>query len=402
LLTAELVRARPKNGELVLRPLSKKEHPRAVELATAFLGVAMASVGSTRADLDEALLAIPVAARERKLKDGLLKLVEDACEFAVESPLEPIELRSEVFLAASTYRSGLALEASFERDSVFGAVAAARGVDAGVVEQCLYADLRAEAVLTRAPALRPDALVERYEKGQVQAVLLRAVRVTADVGAVAPEAFRALFRALKFRRLLHRVERVAGGYRVEIDGPYSLFESVTKYGLELALVLPALEACGPLSLVAEVRWGKQRTPLAFRYQHDGARAGTDEAPAVRTDVATLIDAFNALGSAWKVRPCTEILELPGIGLSIPDLVFEQPKKKKKVFFEAMGFWSRDAVWKRIELVQAGLATPVLFAASSRLRVSEALLDDSQTAALYVYKGVMSPRAIERKLDSLAK
>ena len=42
--------------------------------------------------------------------------------------------------------------------------------------------------------------------------------------------------------------RDGGGYRIEIDGPYSLFESVTKYGLELALLLPALEACDSVQL----------------------------------------------------------------------------------------------------------------------------------------------------------
>jgi glyoxylate carboligase len=55
----------------------------------------------------------------------------------------------------------------------------------------------------------------------------------------------------------------------------------------------------------------------------------------------------------------------------------------------------------VELVRAGLPTPILFAVSTRLRVSETVLDDAETAALYAYKGVMSPRAIERKLDALA-
>ncbi len=60
--------------------------------------------------------------------------------------------------------------------------------------------------------------------------------------------------------------RVGGGYRIEIDGPYSLFESVTKYGLELALLLPALEACDSVQLVADLRWGKKtRSRSRFRW-----------------------------------------------------------------------------------------------------------------------------------------
>jgi hypothetical protein len=68
----------------------------------------------------------------------------------------------------------------------------------------------------------------------------------------------------------------------------------------------------------------------------------------------------------------------------------------------LGFWSRDAVWKRVELVQAGLPQKILFAVSSRLRVSEAVLDDDLPGALYVYKGAMSAAQIEKKLDALAE
>jgi hypothetical protein len=43
---------------------------------------------------------------------------------------------------------------------------------------------------------------------------------------------------------------------------------------------------------------------------------------------------------------------------------------------------------------------MLFAVSSRLRVSEAVLDSDEPASLYVYKGTMNARTIERKLDDV--
>jgi hypothetical protein len=44
---------------------------------------------------------------------------------------------------------------------------------------------------------------------------------------------------------------------------------------------------------------------------------------------------------------------------------------------------------------------MLFAVSSRLRVSEELLDEHASSALYVYKGTMSARAIAERLERLA-
>ena len=40
---------------------------------------------------------------------------------------------------------------------------------------------------------------------------------------------------------MEKLERGAG-YAIDIDGPFSLFEQTTKYGLRLALALPAIMA----------------------------------------------------------------------------------------------------------------------------------------------------------------
>lgn len=405
MLTADHVRARKKAGELIVRRLDAKERARAAELAETFLSIARAHVGRTRDELVEAWAAVPVAPKDRKLADGLRKLIEDASELSAQAPVDPIELRREVFSSASSRRRENE-EGRVDRASVLDAVATSHGLSAAEVERALYADLKGEQVLTGIGALPPEVFVDRYDSGQVQAVLLRAVRVVADVTCSVPAAYRALFRELKFRRLLYRIERRDDGYRIDIDGPFSLFESVTRYGLALALLLPALEECEKLALVAEVRWGQRREPLVFRHvvarQPERDRnAGPTPPFGVRDDVVELMNAFQALDTPWRVQENDEIFDLPGLGVCIPDLVFSHSRTRERVYFEALGFWSRDAVWKRVELAKKGLGRRVLFAASSRLRVSEAVLSDDDAAALYVYKGVMSARSVEKKLTALA-
>jgi len=66
-----------------------------------------------------------------------------------------------------------------------------------------------------------------------------------------------------------------------------------------------------------------------------------------------------------------------------------------------GFWSRDAVWKRIELARKGLPQAVVFAVSKHLRVSEAALDEGLPAALYVYARVMNAHAILDRVKEVA-
>ena len=192
--------------------------------------------------------------------------------------------------------------------------------------------------------------------------------------------------------------RPGGGYRIEIDGPYSLFESVTKYGLELALLLPALEACERVQLTADLRWGKKRDPLSFSLEL--SQTQTIEPTPARDEVQALLEAFTD-NPSFRAELAQEVLELPGIGLCVPDLCFTNQSTGEIILCEVLGFWNRAAVWRRIELVEQGLASKIVFVVSARLRVSEELLDGADSAALYVYKGAINPKALQRKLEQLA-
>lgn len=398
MLSPDHVRVRRRGGELQLLALKGDLRERALAIARDLVDVARAHVGKSRGELEEAWEGIAVSPRERKLSLGLAKLVEDASEFESGDAEHAAELRREVFTLAAQKRSAESL--TFERASVLEEIATRRGTTVGALEAELYADLRSAQRLMACQAPAPEGLVSTYERAQVQAILLRAVRVVAEVGCASPDAYRALFRQLKFRRLLYRVLPLdGGGYRLEIDGPFSLFQSVAKYGLELALLLPALEACERLRLRAEVRWSHQGRPLTFAYE-PAARAAREQAPRARDEVAELEQALRELGDEWQIEPAERVLDLPGMGVCVPDLVLRRAADGAVVLVEVLGFWSRASVWQRVELAQKGLGERLLFVVSSRLRVSEEVLDDADEAALYVYKGRINPRSVLRHAERL--
>jgi hypothetical protein len=398
MLTPELTRARRSGTELKLKALSKKDCERAVVIAEQLLLVARAAVGLTRAELVEELSNVAHEPRDRRLRDALTKLVLDGCELSPPAELDAAALREAVFMRAARLRQELAPGARFSREQVLSDVAAERGSSVQQLDDDLYSDLKSEHRLLSAPRIAAAALVERYEQAERQAILLRAVRVVADVRCASPAQYRSLFGKLKFRRLLHRIEPLdGGGYRITIDGPFSLFEATTKYGLQLALVLPALEECQELSLMAELRWGPRRERLAFQYQNRAAGGGPSAAP-LPDEVQELLDGIGRLDSPWRAEPASEIIDLPGEGVCVPDLVLW--RGDERVFLEVMGYWSRDAVWRRVELAERGLPERIVFAVSKRLSVSEEVLDDVDSAALWVYKGALSPRGLVRRLQSL--
>jgi len=407
-LTADLVNARRRGNELHLAALDAQGRARARSLAADLVAMASSYVGRAREDLELAFASLDVGPREYRLKDGLAKLVEDRCDFAPSEGSDAAAVRQDVFTRASAARAALEATDRFDRGAVLAAVAGERGTSPAAIEQALFADLRGAQVMTAFDAPSAEALVAAYEYGQAQAVLLRAVQVRVDVRCVSAGALRDVFRKLKFLRLLHTVspsEWKGGAHRIAIDGPFSLFESSTKYGLQLAMFLPALDGCDEWRLEADVRWGKERVPLVFRLAGNAPRTAGDagEEPSLPDEVQALVRAFKALGTPWRVSPNSEILELPGVGLAVPDLVFERPyygPPRDRVYLEVMGYWSRAAVWKRVELVRGGLPHRILFAVGARLRVSEDVLGDELPGMLYVYKQTMSARAIAERLDAL--
>jgi predicted nuclease of restriction endonuclease-like RecB superfamily len=401
LLTADLVRARRRGDELVLTPLDAKGRAAALELAATLLELAETYVGKTRSELDEVMEAVVGGARDRKLAAGIAKLIWDRAVLAEVVAFDPEALRHDVFVRARAAWTEVAEGGCFDRAGVLAAVAAERGLSTDDIERGLYADLREAHVITEFSSLAAPHLVEAYELAQPQAVLLRAVRVTVEVESAIPGAYRTLFRKLKFVRLLCMITpRVKGGYRIEIDGPFSLFESSTRYGLALALALPAIRELDRWSLVADIRWGSARTPLRCRLDGRGEPDAAAE-PHLADDVRALLEALRALATPWRASPATEVLDLPGHGVCVPDLTFRHAETGEHVHLEVLGYWSRDAVWRRVELVQAGLAHRIVFAVGQHLRVSEAALDAELPGALYVYKRTMSAKAILERVDALA-
>jgi hypothetical protein len=86
---------------------------------------------------------------------------------------------------------------------------------------------------------------------------------------------------------------------------------------------------------------------------------------------------------------------------VPDLQFVHRETGQRVFLELLGFWSRAAVWKRVEMVERGLAEPIVFAVSKRLRVSEEVLPDEVPASLCVYGRALGVTAVLEKVSQVA-
>lgn len=384
MLTAALIQARVYKGEVRPRYLAPDD-AETLQLAARLIELFEEHVGQPRHALEDELEALLGSGTAFQLHRALAKLLSDRCSFDTEAAADPVELRRAVFEAAATaYRQagplpfagrdaangGFVAEPAqevavatpapgapagirFDRETLIASLAADFGIGPAQLETGLYADLKGEQLLLAFDRCEPAWLLRRYNAALAQGVLLRATRMTIEISGQTGRRYRELLRKIKFFQLLARVRgSAAAGYRIELDGPLSLFQASQKYGLQMASFLPTLLHFDGWALTAQVRWGRERRDKEFRLK------ASELTPVGRylagqwqpEEIQAFPGRFAQLDSEWEISTEAELIDLGGQGVLVPDFVFRHRPSGFKIYMEVLGFWRRGAVESRLALL----------------------------------------------------
>jgi predicted nuclease of restriction endonuclease-like RecB superfamily len=353
-------------------------------VAESLLLIFRESVGRTRGEIQAEVEELTGSGGLATLAHrGLAKVLEDRAEFEVVADIPPDELRQKVFTTAAEHRrrlheAGPDHRHGFRRDEVLRAVGAELGIGPEQAAATLFADLKDENRMIAFADLSAQRLLDRYNVALAQAVLLRSVLVRAEIRQEKPARYRQIFRWLKFHRLLYRVEgAMAEGYSFQIDGPLSLFSATNKYGLQMALFLPALLLCRDFRLEAELRWGPKREPRWFHLEAGDGLISHYEDGGTYTppELAAFLDRFRQVAPSWEPTEATDVLELGREGVWVPDYRFVHKPTGLDVFVEVLGFWKRSSVERLLRLLPRFGPPRYILAISDRLKVDEESLQD---------------------------
>jgi predicted nuclease of restriction endonuclease-like RecB superfamily len=198
----------------------------------------------TRGALNQQLQALEGESTDYRIKRGLAHLLtsDTFSRFETISPLDPPMLRQRVF-ALSAQRAGGSTATQVTLEQLAASLTQELGQDVlpAHIQTGLYADLTENQILTSFEAPTAEALLHRYNLSQVQGIFYRASHITINAHRNDPGEYKLLFRYLKLFRLMTYIEGDADhGFTLTIDGPTSLFKPNTRYGLKLAMMLPAL------------------------------------------------------------------------------------------------------------------------------------------------------------------
>jgi uncharacterized protein len=354
--------------------------------------------GKTRRELDDALQQYVGVGTDYKLLRGLIKLATDQCRFEITSPVDPVEIRRALFLKS---RANHPVSDTDIRLRVISEAAAELNCMPEDVTANLYGDLFASQTLVEFEEISARQLLDRYNLAQAQALLYRCTQMRLRVEPQEPAGYRRLFDAIKAFRLIHTIRgNAATGYEIRLDGPVSIFHQSQKYGIQMAVFLPALLLCRGWRVKAEVTY---RTDSRAYYELDGSDTrlvshyldDVSYKPAVEERLAA---SWAKHDDGWRLDPSTEIISL-GESAFIPDFVIARPTGEK-FYLEVLGFWTPAHLDARLKDFERAGFKNYLLAVSEELRGSrEQPLNLPPNVV--VFKSSLNAAAIKIAVEGLA-
>lgn len=397
MLTSDLAMNRVRGGRIephAINPADKNY----LEMAGDLIAIFVEHAGERRAELDRELDEYVGTGTDYRILRGLIKLLLDACEFETASNILPSEIRRALFMKARLHHPVPAGEAT--RARLIGETAAELGCSAEEIEAKLYADLFENQRMVSFDETGARELLDRYNLAQAQALLYRSTEMHLRIEPQDAAGFRRVFDAIKAYRLIHTITgSPARGYNVRLDGPVSMFHQSQKYGIQMAVFLPALLLCQGWRMQAEIvlKQGKRvlfeldrrTTPLRSHYLDD-----VSYKPAIEEK---LLAGWAKTESAWQIAPGREVIDL-GACAFVPDFIIRHADGR--VFYlELLGFWTPRYLDERVnEFARAGF-TRYLLAVSDELRGSRDKPLDLPVNVI-AYKSALAPAAIRAALESI--
>jgi predicted nuclease of restriction endonuclease-like RecB superfamily len=364
MLTSDLAQSFRRGNRV--RPLYiPPDDPDYLQDATHLIKLFTEHEGRARHELDQALEGYVGIGTDYKILRGFIKLLMDRCSFETSSVVDPIEIRRALFLKACASHP----VTQDESTRVEVIEEAARELDCApeVVTQGLYADLPENQKLTEFEQLNSIELLNLYNLAQAQALLYRSTEMRLLVETQNPESYRELFAAIKAYRLIHTIKgSSSAGYEVRLDGPVSIFHHSQKYGIQMAVFLPALLLCKGWRMQAKIAQPSSNgsaTVALFELDHTQKQLHSHYLSAALSEnpiSEKLAASWGRVETSWKLEPSREVIDL-GESAFIPNYVLRHADGHQ-FYLEILGFWTPRHLKARLEeFKHAGISNFILAA-----------------------------------------
>ena len=410
MLPSELLIHRPRGDSIDAKQLPLSEVW--IAIATNLITLFQSTIGDTQGSLNQKLQTLEGEDTDYRIKRGLAHILRSSFStFEIVSPLDPQDLRQRVFsLAAASAPSPEGAQQHLKTLAGQLTQALDRDVEPLHIQQGLYADLKENRILTQFDPPTPEALLHRYNLSQVQGIFYRASHLVLNLHRNDPGEYKLMFRYLKLFRLMTYIEGEADqGFTITIDGPASLFKGCTRYGLDIAKLVPAILHVTRWHLSATLRWKDSYTKALSEksYTLDSDCDLVSHYPPGKPYDSMLEAAFAERWATlikkgktqWQLEREVDLIPIPG-SVMIPDFRLVHPDGRIYLL-EIVGYWRPDYLRKKFAQVQKSDCQNLILAISERLNLAKAGIDIKNVPAKIIwFKDKLQPKPLQTLLEGL--
>ncbi|MGA7937619.1 MAG: DUF790 family protein, partial [Kovacikia sp.] len=389
------------NGEDLV-PKRMALNPQNLAMATDLIALFQTARGHTRGELTRQLQELEGEDTDYRIRRGLAHLLNSDAfsKFETVSPLDPPALRQRVFeLSAQVAPALQSTQTTLQRLAETLTQELGREILPVQLQTGLYADLAENQILTSFEAPTSEALLHRYNLSQVQGIFYRASHIILTAHRNDPGEYKLLFRYLKLFNLMTYIEGDADhGFTLTIDGPTSLFKPNTRYGLKLAMLLPALLHVTKWSLTATLQLrdtysGKTRSG---RFALDSNCGLVTHYPPGKTYDSMLessfVERWAKAKTDWQLEREVDLIPIPG-SVMIPDFRLVHPDGRT-FLLEIVGYWRPEYLRKKFSQVRQAGRNDLILAISERLNLEKAGVNVSDAPAKILwFKDQLMPKTV---------
>jgi len=398
-----------RRGDRISPRYLQSDDPRHLQTAADLALIVEQHRGRRRAELERALDEYIGVGTDYKILRGLIKLLQDRCEFETVGARDPAEIRLALFTKAAAHHAEkieraekAMIGADDLRQRLINEVATELECSPEEVMEGLYADLSGNQRLIAFEEMSAAELLDRYNLAQAQALLYRCSEIRLWIEPQEPNITRRIFTEIKAFRLIHAIKGDSVlGYEVHLGGPVSIFHRSQKYGIQMAVFLPALLLYPGWRMRAEI--GTKTGAAFFELDSNQTRLRShyvaEDLQSQIPQLAKLIEDWRKLAGEWDAELNQDVIDL-GESAFVPDLVFAR-ESDGAVYLELLGYWTPRSLNERLkEFTRAGFEN-YLIAASEELRCSR----DSPAQLppnVLIYKKSLNARELQTRLARLTE
>ena len=134
-----------------------------------------------------------------------------------------------------------------------------------------------------------------------------------------------------------------------VDGPISLFENTSKYGLQLACFFPALPDLDNWKIFAEIKLNNAHYELKLDHKSGLVSHYRNFSSYVPEEIRLFHTAFKDKSEEWEIIGQTPFINVGEGEVIFPDLSFKN-RKGKVVHLELFHRWHMSQIVKRLDQI----------------------------------------------------